>query len=70
DHKSPACKKPKKVMGKEFALSGKDADQADNLIRGTCFFYDTPLIAIIDTGATHSFISMDCMKRLNVPVIE
>jgi hypothetical protein len=25
-----------------------------------------PLIAIIDTGATHSFISMDCAKRLNL----
>jgi hypothetical protein len=42
----------------------------DNLIRGTCFIYDTPLIAIIDTGATHSFISVDCVKRLNIPVSE
>ncbi|MCI70768.1 cellular nucleic acid-binding protein, partial [Trifolium medium] len=24
-HKSPICKKPKKVMGKVFALSGEDA---------------------------------------------
>ncbi|MCI52638.1 cellular nucleic acid-binding protein, partial [Trifolium medium] len=31
-HKSPVCKKPKKVMGKVFALSGEDADQVDNLI--------------------------------------
>ncbi|GAU45290.1 hypothetical protein TSUD_327480 [Trifolium subterraneum] len=36
----------------------------------TCFIHDTPLIVIIDTGATHSFISMDCMKRLNIPVYE
>ncbi|GAU51606.1 hypothetical protein TSUD_414380 [Trifolium subterraneum] len=69
-HKSPECKKPKKVMGKVFALNGEGADQVDNLIRGTCFIHDTPLIAIIDTGATHSFISMDCMKRLNIPVYE
>ncbi|MCI52050.1 cellular nucleic acid-binding protein, partial [Trifolium medium] len=33
DHKSPACKKPKKTMRKVFALSGKIADQVDNLIR-------------------------------------
>ncbi|CAJ2662214.1 unnamed protein product [Trifolium pratense] len=69
-HKSPMCKKPKKTMGKVFALSGDDADQGDNLIRGTCFIYNTPLIAIIDTGATHSFISVDCMKRLSIPVSE
>ncbi|GAU42645.1 hypothetical protein TSUD_398500, partial [Trifolium subterraneum] len=69
-HKSPKCKKPKKVTGKVFALNGEGADQVDNLIRGTCFIHDTPLIAIIDTGATHSFISMDCMKRLNIPVYE
>ncbi|GAU16878.1 hypothetical protein TSUD_368270 [Trifolium subterraneum] len=69
-HKSPECKKPKKVTGKVFALNEEGADQVDNLIRGTCFIHDTPLIAIIDTGATHSFISMDCMKRLNIPVYE
>ncbi|GAU22611.1 hypothetical protein TSUD_234330 [Trifolium subterraneum] len=69
-HKSLECKKPKKVTGKVFALNGEGTDQVDNLIRGTCFIHDTPLIAIIDTGATHSFISMDCMKRLNIHVFE
>ncbi|GAU42216.1 hypothetical protein TSUD_375650 [Trifolium subterraneum] len=69
-HKSPECKKPKKVTGKVFTLNGEGADQVDNLIRGTCFIHDSPLIAIIDTGETHSFISMDCMKRLNIPVFE
>ncbi|GAU43227.1 hypothetical protein TSUD_241170 [Trifolium subterraneum] len=81
-HRSFECKKDKdKVTGKVFALNeeGADqvdnliregADQVDNLIRGTCFIHDTPLIAIIDTGATHSFISVDCMKRLNIPVYE
>ncbi|KAK2427684.1 putative mitochondrial protein [Trifolium repens] len=69
-HKSPECKKPKKATGKVFALSGDGSEQVDNLIRGTCFIYDTPLIAIVDTGATHSFISFECMKRLNIPVSE
>ncbi|MCI40230.1 cellular nucleic acid-binding protein, partial [Trifolium medium] len=32
-HKSPACTKPKKVVGKVFALSGDNADQDDSLIR-------------------------------------
>ncbi|XP_045810171.1 uncharacterized protein LOC123904566, partial [Trifolium pratense] len=69
-HKSPMCKKPKKTMGKVFALSGDGADRVDNLIRGTCFIYNTLLIAIIDTGTTHSFISVDCVKRLSIPVSE
>ncbi|MCI72304.1 cellular nucleic acid-binding protein, partial [Trifolium medium] len=32
-HKTVTCKKPKKAMGKVFALSGEDASQEDNLIR-------------------------------------
>ncbi|MCI88418.1 cellular nucleic acid-binding protein, partial [Trifolium medium] len=31
--KNYECKKPKKVVGKVFALSGEDVDQEDNLIR-------------------------------------
>ncbi|GAU46009.1 hypothetical protein TSUD_401310 [Trifolium subterraneum] len=69
-HKSPECKKPNKTTRKVFSLNGEGVNQVDNLIRGMCFIHDTPLIAIIDTGATHSFISMDCMKRLNIPVYE
>jgi len=33
-----------------------------------CFINNTPLIAIIDTGATHSFISSSCVERLGLVV--
>jgi len=33
-----------------------------------CFINSTPLIAIIDIGATHSFISGSCVERLNLVV--
>ena len=36
------------------------------MIRGTCFINNIHLISIIDTDATHSFISLDCAKRLNL----
>jgi hypothetical protein len=67
-HISSQCDKPKKeqVKGKVFALSGAETTTDDRLIQGTCFINGTPLIAIIDTGATHSFISLDCAKRLNL----
>ena len=38
----------------------------DRLIRGTCFINSTPLITIIDTGATHYFIAADCVERLGL----
>src|SRR3954464_4351697 len=68
DHISPHCTKPKKdrVGGKVFALSGSETTPEDRLIKGTCFIHDTPLVAIIDTEATHSFISLDCAKRLGL----
>jgi len=33
-----------------------------------CFINSTPLIAIIDIGATHSFISVSCVECLNLLV--
>lgn len=38
---------------------------SNNLIRGVCFINGVSLISIIDTGATHSFISNDCIIKLN-----
>jgi len=57
-HIGSQCKKPKKVQasGKVFALTGTQTMNEDRLIRGTCFFNSTPLIAIIDIGATHFFL--------------
>jgi hypothetical protein len=49
-----------------FALAGAQPTSADRLIKGICFIHDTPLVVIIDTGATHSFISVECARRLNL----
>ena len=51
-----------------FSLSGAEASKGDNLIRGTCFINDVELVAIIDTGATHSFISLECATRIGLIV--
>ena len=60
-HVNTKCTKPKKAAGKVFALNAEEVEQPDNLIRGMCFINSTPLIAIIDTGATHSFILVSCV---------
>jgi len=67
-HISSQCKKPKKAQasGKVFALTGTQIENKDRLIRGTYFFNSTPLIAIIDTGATHCFIAVDCAYKLGL----
>ena len=36
------------------------------MIRGTCYINNTPLVAIIDTGATHCFIAFDCVSALSL----
>lgn len=56
------------TRGKVFALMGTQTSSDDRLIKGICYINNTPLIAIIDTSATHSFIVVDCVKRLGLIV--
>lgn len=49
-------------------MTGTQTTNEDRLIRGTCFFNSTPLIAIIDTGATHCFIALECAYKLGLIV--
>ena len=67
-HVSSQCKKPRKTQasGRVFALTGTQTENEDRLIRGTCFFNSTPLIVIIDMGATHCFIVVDCAYKLGL----
>ncbi|XP_058733135.1 uncharacterized protein LOC131604728 [Vicia villosa] len=67
-HISTHCEKPKKSQagGKVFALVVTQSTSGDRSIKGTCFINGVLLIAIIDTGATHSFISVDCVTRLGI----
>ena len=60
--------KSKKAQTSEkvFALAENQTVSEERLIRGTCFINSTPLITIIDTGATHCFIVADCVKRLGL----
>ena len=49
-----------------FALVEDQTAAEDRLIRGTCFINSTPLITIIDTGATHCFIATDYVEILGL----
>ncbi|XP_050914985.1 uncharacterized protein LOC127129926 [Lathyrus oleraceus] len=69
-HINTHCPKPKQAStrGKVFALTGTHTSSDDRLIRGICYINNTPLIAIIDTGASHYFIATYCVKRLGLVV--
>ena len=54
--------------GRVFALTGGKTATSTDLIKGTCFIKNVPLIVLFDSGATHSFISNDCVKKLHLPV--
>lgn len=54
--------------GKVLDLSGVEASGSYKLIHGTCFINGIPLIAIIDRGAPHLFVSQDCVNVINLEV--
>ena len=70
-HIGSQCLKPKRAQssGKVFALVEDQTTAEDRLIRGTCFINSTPLITIIDTGATHCFIATECVKKVGSFII-
>lgn len=47
-------------------MSRSETTSDDRLIRGTCFINSIPLISIIDTCVTHSFVSLDCVESLSL----
>ena len=67
-HIGSQCQKPKRAQtsGKVFTLVEDQTATEDRLIRGTYFINSTPLITIIDTGATHCFIASDYVERLGL----
>ncbi|XP_058783473.1 uncharacterized protein LOC131658163 [Vicia villosa] len=55
-----------KTNGRVFALRGTKDFKKDNLIRDTCLINSVELVTIVDTGATHSFILLDCATMLGL----
>ena len=52
------------AQGRVYAITGTDAEDTNELIQGTCTIVGTPLVVLFDYGATHSFISVECVRRL------
>lgn len=56
-----------KAKGKVYTMSEAKASQSDDLIQGKCLIASRLLIVLYDSSASHSFISYDCAKQLNLP---
>jgi len=59
-----------RAIGRVFAISGAEAPQSTSLVRGICFILDMQLSVLFDSGATHSFIFVNCVKKLKLPIRE
>ncbi|XP_016168991.1 uncharacterized protein LOC107611594 [Arachis ipaensis] len=57
-------------QGQVFVVNAQDATKADSLMRGICLIGGKMLIALYDTGASHSFISFDKVEELGLKVSE
>ncbi|XP_058733188.1 uncharacterized protein LOC131604787 [Vicia villosa] len=64
----PRKKAPKKTAGRVYTLDARKAKGNNNLIASTCYVNNQPLCVLVDCGATHSFISTECVCRVGLEV--
>ncbi|XP_027351237.1 uncharacterized protein LOC113862348 [Abrus precatorius] len=49
-------------------MSGAEAIHSDGLVQGECTINGVSLRVLYDSGATHSFISKNCVRQLKLPI--
>jgi len=67
--KKPMGDRPR-APGRVFALTTTKATQSGNLVQDTCLLFGNRVVVLYDSGATHSFVSNECVKRLRVVIQE
>ncbi|KAF1863173.1 hypothetical protein Lal_00012483 [Lupinus albus] len=56
--------------GRVFTMSGAETSGVDGQIKGNCMVAGIPLLVLFYSGATHSFVSNDCVSTpTDVPVV-
>jgi len=69
-HSNPSAPKARHMMiERVYTMTEAKTAQNHDLIQGMCFIKGKTLNVLYDSGATHSFISNDCVKHLELPII-
>ena len=55
-------------QGRVFAMTHEEAQKSPEMIQGTILLHGNTLHALFDSGASHSFISYECAKRLGLSI--
>jgi len=67
--KRPVGDRPR-APGRVFALTTTKAKQSGNLLQFLCLLCDHEVVVLFDSGATHSFVSNECVRRLGLTMQE
>jgi len=67
--KKPVWDRPR-APSRVFALTTTEAAQSGNLVQTTCLLFNQEVVVLYDSGATHSFVSNECVKRLGLVMRE
>ena len=59
-----------RAPGRVFALTTTEAAQLGNLVHATFLLFDHEVVVLYDSGATHSFVSNECVRRLGLMMRE
>ena len=53
-----------------FALTTIEATQSGNLVQQACMLFGNNVVVLFDSGATHSFMYNECVRRLRLKLRE
>jgi len=63
--KKPVGDRPR-APGRVFALTTTEVSQSGNLVQLNCLLFGHDVVVLFDSGATHSFVFNECVRRLEV----
>jgi len=67
--KKPVGDRPR-APGRVFALTTTEVAQPGNLVQTTCLLFNHEVVVLYDSGATHSFVSNECVRRIGLVMRE
>ena len=62
----PSSSDRPRAVGRVFALTNTEATQSGSLILDFCLLLGNRVLVLFDSGALHSFISHECVKKLGL----